>query len=83
MRILDERADRPLRLVTLYLTPTEARQLASDLEQLADEPVNWHHSHLEEIEGDRVVRELTVAVYVDENLDQFDQRSRRLIETGE
>jgi hypothetical protein len=33
-------------------------------------------------EGGRVVREIIVAVYVDENLDQFNARSRRLIETG-
>ncbi len=69
--------------VTLYLTPTEARQLVSDLEQVADDPVQWHHAHLEEFEGDRVAREITVAAYTDENIDQFDARSRRLIETGE
>jgi hypothetical protein len=79
--------------VTLYLTPDEAGQLAAYLEQLAEDPVRWHHSHLEESEIigvnakgvtiGRVVREITVAVYVDENLNQFDERSRRLIETGE
>jgi hypothetical protein len=69
--------------VTLYLTPDEARQLAAYLEQLADDPVGLHHSHLEEVEGNKVTREITVAVYVDENLNQFDERSRRLIETGE
>lgn len=83
MRILDETDRSALDSVTIYLTPTEARQLASYLEDLADDPVGLHHSHMEDIEGDRVVREITVAVYIDENLDQFDARSRRLIETGE
>jgi len=86
MRILDDEDParrRKLDSVCLYLTPDEARQLASYLEELADDPVRWHHAHLEEVEGDKIVREVTAAVYVDENLDQFDERSRRLIETGE
>lgn len=88
-----EFASRALDTVTLYLTPDEAAHLAAYLEALAEDPVRLHHSHLEESEiigvnalGNpvgRVVREITVAVYVDENLDQFDERSRRLIETGE
>ena len=42
-------------------------------------------SRLEEFEGNTMTGriEITVAVYVDGNLDQFDSRSRRLIETGE
>jgi hypothetical protein len=85
MRILDEQSDRWLDSVTLYLTPDEAEQLASYLEGLVEDPVGLHHAHLEEIdyEAMRVVREVTVAVYVDENMDTFGERFRRLIETDE
>jgi len=83
VRILDDSSGRALNSITIYLTPAEAVALAGYCEQLADDPVQWHHSHLSEIEGDRVTREITVAVYVDENIDQFDERSRRLIESGE
>ena len=85
MRILDanDPSGRPLAEVAIYLTPDEALQLASKLELLADDPVGLHHLHVEDVEGETVVREITVAVYVEENLDQFDERSRRLIETGE
>jgi hypothetical protein len=53
MRILDytDPPGRPLDLVTIYLTPAEAHQLASYLEQLADDPIRSHHSHLEDIEA--------------------------------
>jgi hypothetical protein len=83
VRILDDASGSALRSITIYLTPAEAVELAGYCEQLADDPVQWHHSHLSEIEGDRGTREITVAVYVDENLNQFDKRSRRLIESGE
>ena len=84
---LDLSLSRALASITLYLTPDEAGRLASDLEQLAEDPVGLHHAHLEETEDigvnpegitlGRGVRQITVAVYVDENLDQFDERSRR------
>lgn len=85
MRILDDGNDRWLDSVTVYLTPDEAGQLASYLEELAGDPVGLHHAHLEEIdyEARRVVREVTVAVYVDENMNTFGQRFRRSLEKGE
>lgn len=86
MRILDDSSGRALKSVTIYLTPAEAVALAGYCEQLAEDPVKWHHSHLDEYAAERredAFREITIAVYVDENLDQFDARSRRLIETGE
>ena len=93
MRIFDEQNDRWLDSLSLYLTPGEAGQLAAYLEQLADDPVRWHHSHLTDSETigvnaegmtmGRVGREITVAVYVDENMDTFGDRFRRSIETGE
>jgi uncharacterized protein YwlG (UPF0340 family) len=93
VRVLDEANDRWLDSVTLYLTPDEGGQLAAYLEQLAEDPVGLHHAHLDETEDigvnakgvtiGRVVREITVAVYVDENMDAFGERFRRSIETGE
>ena len=86
MRILDDASGRALQSITIYLTPAEAVALAGYCEQLAEDPVGLHHSHLTEWvmeQREDADREITIAVYVDENLDQFDERSRRLIESGE
>ena len=83
MRILDPSSDRAIEKLAIYLTPEEAAQLAAYCGQLASDPVGLHHCHLSEFGEHTVEREITVAVYVDENLNQFDLRSRRLIETGE
>lgn len=77
MRILDNETSRPLTNVTLYLTREEALQLEGALQDLL--ATGEHHSHLNDAE---YVRELTVAVYTSKNLDQFDERSRRLISDG-
>ena len=77
MRILDNETSRPLEDVTLYLTKAEAVQLAGYLQDLLAS--GEHHSHLND---DEYARQLTVAIYTDENLSEFDERSRRLIAEG-
>jgi len=74
------------------LSKTSSETLGEPKPTRYSDLVGLHHAHLEETEDigvnsegitlGRVVRQITVAVYVDENLDQFDERSRRLIETG-
>jgi len=46
------------------------------LEQLLAEP-DQHHAHLDD---EDFTREVTLAVYTDQNLSEFDARSRDLIE---
>jgi len=76
MRILDEANDRSMKRVSLYLTPEEARSLLLQLEKLLATP-KIHHIHSTD-EG--LQREITVAVYTRLNLQEFDERSRKLIE---
>lgn len=45
MRILDDKSDKKLDTVTLFLTQEEALQLTSDLHQLLAKP-KLHHTHL-------------------------------------
>ncbi len=45
MRILDDKSDKKLDTVTLFLTQEEALQLRSDLDQLLAKP-KLHHTHL-------------------------------------
>ena len=77
MRILDNGSNRPLEEVTLYLTRAEAAQLAGYLQDMLTS--GEHHSHLND---DEYARQMTVAIYTDENLNEFDERSRRLIAEG-
>jgi hypothetical protein len=78
MRILDIDSNRALTNVCIYLTPSEAKEMLGYLEQLVNEPDSQHiHQNDRDYE-----REITVAVYTDDNLNQFDERSRRLISQG-
>jgi len=83
MRILNEKNRKALNWVCLYLTTVEAKQLISYLQQLIDNPA-LHHAHLDDInyESSMVEREFTVTVYTDDNIHEFDERSRKLILEG-
>lgn len=78
MRIYDQEGKRVLSAVTLYLTPAEAAQLAATAKHLAANPAE-HHAH---VSDDSFSSEVTLAVYTDENLTQFDSESLAVI-TGE
>jgi hypothetical protein len=75
MRILDKTTDKSANNICLYLTLDEANQLRDFLSELIEDP-NQHHTHVEDFDSEK---ELTVAVYTESNLHQFDARSRRLI----
>lgn len=78
MRILDEDHDRAITSVLLMLTPTEARELSDMLRALTSEPGDHVH-----VSDQKFSRTVTVAIYTPENLRFFDDRARRLVETGE
>lgn len=75
MRLLNDSTGEALTSVTVYLTPAEARELLGSLEQLLATPKDHHH-HVNDQEYEH---ELTVTIYWDDNIDTFDERSRRLI----
>ena len=75
MRILDPRHSKRLDGVGLYLTREEAIQLQSYLGQLLADP-GMHHVHLS---SDNYQKEITVSIYNMANLEDFDERSKKLI----
>ncbi len=78
MRILNYTDDMPLNNICVFLTPAEARQMVGYLEQLLEEP-EQHHFHLND---DECHREITLTVYQADNLEYYDERSKKLIQTG-
>ncbi len=77
MRILNLNDSTPLSNITVYLTPAEATQMIGYLEQLSAE--RGEHFHLND---DVYQREITLTVYQEEHLDGYDERSKKLILTG-
>ena len=76
MRIYDPDSQRTLKNVMLFLTPEEAADLgfsATDLSKHSEK----HHHHVNDAECSK---EITVAVYTDDNLKSFDEESRRVIQ---
>ena len=79
MRMLNLDGSAPLSNITVYLTPAEATQMIGYLEQLVENQED-HHFHLND---DEYQREITLTVYQPGYLDEYDQRSKKLILTGE
>jgi len=78
MRILDNQTSRALEDICLYLTPSEAKEMMHYLENLLANR-DEHHAH---INDSSYQREVTLAIYTEDNLNQFDERSRKLIIEG-
>jgi len=77
MRILNQDDDKSTKNILILLTPSEAAELRDDLESLLHQNENNQHTHINDIEYSR---EITIAIYRDsENIDQFDERTQRLI----
>jgi hypothetical protein len=75
VRILNEQTDKSLDAVIVYLTKQEAAELKDSLEQiLAD-----HEGRHEHISSEDYRKELTVCIYEMDQLDRFNDRSKRLI----
>jgi len=75
MKIYDNEHKRVLNEVTIFLTPEEAAELASDAQDLSENP-GKHHHHITSQDGST---EVIVAVYTADNLDQFDHESRGVV----
>ena len=79
MRILDEKSDKKLDTVSIFLTEEEAVQLQGYLEQLIDKP-KLQHAHLF---SEDYKKEITVCIYDEKDLEGFHPRSIKLIEKDE
>ena len=75
MRIYDDKNDRVLKSVTIYLTPNEGHQLADFTRDLYEHPEH-HHAHVSSMDFSS---EVTIAVYTRDNLEQFDAKSREML----
>ena len=75
MKIYDHENKKELESVTLFLTPDESLELASGAKDLSENP-HKHHLH---ISNKNYNREITVAVYTNENIGHFNEESRRII----
>ena len=76
MKIFDEQNDRILDSITIYLTPSEAHQLGDFAKQLSLHPED-HHAHVDNLDSSV---EITIAVYTPENINQFDVKSRAILQ---
>jgi len=74
MRIIDTKNMKALSSILIMLTPSEASELASSLEQL--DPTIGDHSHVDDLE---YKREITIAVYTDQNQHFFAPAIRAII----
>ena len=79
MRILDEKRNQAAERVSLFLTRAEAAEMRDMLEALLNDETN-HHVHISDAEFER---EVTIAVYDENDLSLFHDRAKKLILTGE
>lgn len=76
MRILDQDSDKTLKDVILYFTIEEANELKDDLEKLINKHRSNEHAHINDLQ---YTHEITVAIYDENDLDGFNERSIELI----
>ena len=76
MRIFERNTNQVFEEIEIFLTLEEANELCGRLDGLISN-LKAHHIHL-----DSDNKELMVASYTKENLDEFDERSRELILKG-
>lgn len=75
MRILDMNSGDVLKNICLYLTRREVEEMKCTLEDFLTGALD-HHAH---INDDTYEHEVTVAIYTEDNFNQFDERSKKLI----
>lgn len=75
MRVYDGGNETEVTDVTIYLTPDEATEVASRAQHLYDHP-ETHRTHLSSHDFSR---QITLAVYAPDNIDQFDETSRAIV----
>ncbi len=81
MRILDRGHDRPLSKIGLFLTKDEALELRDSLTSLLENKARkgFHH-HINNAEYSK---EITLAIYSENDLSEFDKRTQHLIQDDE
>jgi hypothetical protein len=77
MRIFDPKNKRALKKILIMLTPFEAQELMGTLESL-----NETNDHIH-INDDQFMREITVGLYTQENLQNFSDEVIRLLQEDE
>ena len=79
MRILDDKEDKKLNTVSIFLTKKEAMQFQNYLNQLLDNP-KLQHMHFS---SEDYQKEITICLYDEENLESFHSRAQKLIKEDE
>ena len=74
MRILDEKTDKKLDTIIIYLNIEEAKELYNSLNDVINNPDD--HAH---ISNEDFTKEVTVCIYNEKKLSKFDERSQKLI----
>ena len=75
MRILDEDSNNSFNRVVLYLTKFEASELRDSLNNIINNPEGSH----EHIPSCDYKKELSICIYDDKNIGDFNKRSQELI----
>ena len=78
MRIFNREKNLVLNQIDIFLNEDEIHYLTNMLNELIKKP-KIHHVH---VNDEKFERELTVSLYTDHNLNEFDQRSREVILKG-
>jgi hypothetical protein len=74
MHILDEKNNKKLDTIIIYLNIDEANELYTSLKNLINNPDD--HAH---ISNDNYTKEVTVCIYNKDDLSKFDERSQKII----
>lgn len=80
MRILDTENDKALKDINIYLTRGEAQELLDDLTAMLETDEKAYHVHVNDLQYEH---ELTLAIYDEEDISSFDERSKKLIQNDE
>ncbi len=80
MRILNEDSNKSMQNVLLLLTVQEASELRDDLERLISQKIFNDHSHINDSDYEH---ELTIALYNPDNIEEFNERTKKLISHDE
>ena len=77
MRIYNADLDQKVNKVILYLTPEEALEMKDSLEMILNNNEKHHHEHIPDRADFK--KEITVCIYIENDLSNFDDRSKKLI----
>jgi hypothetical protein len=77
MRIIDTNGNRAVSSVLIMLTPNEASELVDKIKGI--NPGLGDHVHINDID---YKREITIAIYTDENRSHFSEEVRNILDAG-